>query len=392
MGNLEKAVTISDLRELARRRLPEFAFIPMDTGSGDGSGPRRNIEAFRRYLFNARALVDVQTVDQSVQVFGRTYSAPFGISAVGFAGNLRRGADEALAEAAVEANIPFILSGGSNASIETIAKIAPNHVWQQLYAARDDKITDSIVGRAHDAGVNALVFTADSPVPPRNDWLARAGIALPVRVRADAWPYVLWQAMTHPAWSLGHALAGGLPRVESWAPYAAPGSGRYGGALAMQQQSPNVKTWEEAERLRRLWPGKLVIKGLVDAADARRAFDLGADAITVSNHGGNKLECMAAAIDILPAVASDAGQRGTIFFDGGVRKGSDILVARALGASFTFVARPTLYGVVAGGRRGAARAIAILREEITRALMLIGCPSFADMSREFVHVPSARQH
>src|SRR5258706_5233398 len=132
MFNAARAVTIVDLREMARRRLPEFAFVPMDTGGGDGSGPARNVQAFERYLLGARALVDVTRTEQMATVFGQTYSSPFGISAVGYAGNLRRGADEFLAEAAASANIPFMLSGGSNASIETIARIAPNHVWQQL--------------------------------------------------------------------------------------------------------------------------------------------------------------------------------------------------------------------------------------------------------------------
>jgi (S)-mandelate dehydrogenase len=141
--NAGKAVTIGDLRNMARRRLPDFAFVPMETGSGDGSGTVRNVEAFRKYLLSARALVDVTCPDQEVTVFGQRYSCPFGISAVGYAGNLRRNADELLAEAAAAANIPFMLSGGSHASIETIARLAPHHVWQQLYVARDAKLTEN---------------------------------------------------------------------------------------------------------------------------------------------------------------------------------------------------------------------------------------------------------
>lgn len=387
MADPTRAVTIADLKAMARRRLPDFAFIPLETGSGDGSGPIRNVEAFRRRPLGARALVDVTEVRQAVTVFGRSYAAPFGVSAVGYANNLRRNADQWLAEAAAEADIPFMLSGGSSAAIEEIARIAPRHVWQQLYAARDPAITDDIVRRARDAGVEVLVYTADSPVPPRNDWLARSGIALPATVRPSAWPSVLWQAATHPGWSWDHAQRGGLPRMESWAPYAPPGSGVAAVARVFQRNVPCVHTWAEVERVRRLWPGALVVKGLVHPDDAARAAECGADAVTVSNHGGNKLDTMGAALDFLPPVAAAARGRIPLLFDGGIRKGSDVLTALALGADFTFVGRATLYGVIAAGLPGARRAIAILKDEIARTLALIGCPSARAMDETYLQPP-----
>lgn len=385
MSDIRKAVTISDLRHMARRRLPEFAFIPMETGGGDGSGAERNVRAFRERHLGARALVDVAHIDQEVTLFGRTWSSPFGISATGGAGILRRHADESLAEAAAAANIPFMLSGGSTASVETIARIAPGNVWQQLYVARDPKITDHIVGRARDAGVDVLVYTVDIPVRAKNDWLARSGIALPATVRTSAWPYVAWQALTHPAWTLEHLARGGLPRQESWAPYAPRGSSAAAIMKLLLSQILGGQTWSQVEQLRRLWPGRLVVKGLVDGEDARRALDLGADAVIVSTHGGHKLECMAAAVDYLPGVAGAVGDCGPVLFDGGIRRGSDILVSRALGAQFCFVGRATLYGVIAGGRKGAERAIDILREEIACTMALIGCPSLEEMGPRFLH-------
>ncbi len=384
MFDADKVVTIEDLRCLARRRLPEFAFMLMETGSGDGSGTARNLDAFKDYLFGARALVDATATNQKVTIFGQTYSSPFGISAIGNAGNLRSGADEYMAEAAAEANIPFMLSGYSSASIESIARIAPNHVWQQLYVARDPKLTEHIVGRAHDAGVTVLVHTADSPIPPKNNWLARTGIALPVAIRPSAWPYVGWQALTHPAWTIEQIGRGGLARMESWAPYAPHRSGAAAIAKLCREQFPDVQTWDAVEHIRRIWPGKLVIKGLIDANDARRALDIGADAVTVSNHGGNKLDCMAAAIDFLPAVASAVSERAPVFFDGGIRKGAHILTACALGAQFCFVGRATLYGAIVAGRGGAAHAINILRDEISRILVLIGCQSVGALGRDFL--------
>lgn len=385
MADVRHCVTIADLRALARRRLPEFAFVPMETGSGDGSGPVRNVDAFARFPLTARALIDVASVRQTVEVFDRPYAAPFGISAVGYANNFRPHADQMLAEAAAEVGIPFMLSGGSSAAVEEIARIAPGLVWQQLYSASDPDITDSLVGRAADAGVNVLVYTADSPVPPRNDWLARSGIALPARVRWDAWPYVLWQGATHPRWSLGHLMRGGLPRMESWSRYAPPGARTTDIARLFQRHVPSVQTWDEVDRLRRLWRGHLVIKGLVHEDDVRRARDCGADAVGVSNHGGNKLDTMAAAIDALDRIDRQGGGDLPLFFDGGIRKGAHVLVAMALGARFSFVGRATLYGVIAGGTAGAIRAIDILRDEIARTLALIGCPDAMRLDRDILH-------
>ena len=385
MAKIDNAITIADLRNIARKRIPPVTFVPMDTGSGDGGGVRRNMDGFLRYRLNARALVDVNDPKLAVTLFGQRYAAPFGISAVGYAGNLRRHADEDLAAAAAEANIPFMLSGGSTASIEQIVKIAPDHVWQQLYAARDPKITDDMARRALDAGVKVLVYTADSPVAPLNNWLARTGIRLPAHVPLRSWPLAAWQGMTHPTWALNFVLHGGFPPLASWVPYASPGAGAAEIMALFQRQVPYVQEWSEVERLRALWPHTLVVKGLVDPEDALQAVQLGADAVTVSNHGGNKLDSMAAAIDSLPPVAATMKHEAPLLFDGGLRKGSDLVAALALGASMCFVGRATLYGVIAGGQSGARRAIDILCTELRRTMALIGCPDVAKLDRSFLH-------
>jgi (S)-mandelate dehydrogenase len=381
-----KVATIEDLRRLARRRLPEFAFRPMDTGAGDGSGPERNVQAFRKRSLRPRVLRDVSSVELGVSLFGRAYAAPFGISAVGYAGALRRDADLLLAEAAAAANIPFMLSGGSNAAVEQVARIAPGLVWQQLYAARDPKVTEHILARARDAGVEVLVYTVDSPLPPHNDWLARSGIRLPASVRADAWPYVAWQALTHPTWALGYFHGGGPPRMESWAPYAPPGASATAILKTFQSQVPTPQTWADLERIRALWPGKLVVKGVVDPQDAGRMLDFGVDAVAVSNHGGNKLDAMGAALDSLAPVAEAIGGAVPVLFDGGVRRGADIAASLALGAWFCFVGRATLYGVIAGGRRGADRAIEILVDELRRTLIHLGAGRARDLGADIVEM------
>ena len=387
-SRISRAITIGDLRNLARKRTPEFVFVPAETGGDDGSGPVRNAEGFRRYHLSAHALVDCSTVTHERAIFDRTYSSPFGISAIGFVGVLRRNAEQMLAEAAVEANIPFMLSGSSCASIEEIARIAPNHLWQQLYAARDSKITDDIIRRGRDAGVSVLVFTVDAPAPMYNHWLVRKGLKLPAQVPLRIWPYMAWQTLTRARWSWEHASRGGFPRAESWAPYAPPGASNNEIAKVSWQQTPAFFTWAEVERVRKLWPGKLVIKGIVRPNDAARAIELGADAVIASNHGGNKLDSMAPAIDTLPAIVDRLGPDSTVLFDGGIRRGSDILVALSLGAAFCMVGRATLYGVLAGGTEGALRAVEILRSEIERAMKMIGCPDIEQLGPDFLHMPS----
>jgi (S)-mandelate dehydrogenase len=387
MLNARSAVTIEDLRRRARRRTPDFLFAPMDTGAGNGAGNLRNVNRLRDLLLAPRALVDLSAATQATSLFGRAYSSPFGISAVGHAGNLRRDADLLLAQAAQAANIPFMLSGASSSSIESIARIAPDHLWYQLYGAKDPDLTARMIGRARDAGVNVLVLTVDYPVPPRVETIARSGVSPPANVRARAIPYVIWELLKHPAWTLAFARQGGPRAPGSWADYAPAGSKARAIAKVCNAQIPSNQTWKDVERIRALWPGKFVIKGLVHAADALQAAELGVDAVTVSNHGGVKLDCMAAAIDALPQITNAVGHRVSIFFDGGIRCGPNILAAFCLGARFCFVGRATLYGVMAGGRAGADRAIQILRDEVSHTMAMIGCPTIEQLGREFLVQP-----
>jgi (S)-mandelate dehydrogenase len=387
MLNARSAVTIEDLRRRAKRRTPDFLFAPMDTGAGNGAGTLRNVNRFRDLLLAPRALVDISSATQTTSLFGRTYSSPFGISAVGQAGNFRRDADVLLAQAAQAANIPFMLSGASSSSIESIARVAPDHLWYQLYGARDPKLTDRMIGRVRDAGVNVLVLTVDYPVPPRVETIARSGVSPPANVQARAIPYVLWELLKHPAWTLAFARQGGPRPPGTWVDYAPAGSSPTAVGKACSAQIPSNQTWKDLERIRALWPGKLVVKGLEHAADALQAAELGVDAITVSNHGGVKLDCMRAAIDALPQVTNAVGHRIPVFFDGGIRRGPNVLVALCLGARFCFVGRATLYGVMAGGRAGADRAIQILREEVSHTMAMIGCPTIEQLGREFLVQP-----
>ncbi|MGH7094086.1 MAG: alpha-hydroxy acid oxidase, partial [Stellaceae bacterium] len=386
---LDDVVNIEDLHQLAKRRLPTIAFDFIEGGVEDERGLETNRAAFLKHRLLPRYLVDVSQRDQSQTIFGHKFSSPFGISPTGTAGLFRRGADLMLAQAAREANIPFIMSGASNASIEEAAKVAPDHTWYQLYAARDGKISEDLVRRAADAGFKALVLTADVPVRPRRERNLRNGFAgirgtwLKAALRLK--PAILAEAMTHPGWVLEYVRHGGTPNLGNWVPYAPAGAGVDDVVDLFGTNTPaHAQTWRELETYRRLFPRALVVKGLLNPADAIRAADIGCEGIIVSNHGARQLDQAPGSLDMLPAMKEAVGERMTIMLDSGVRRGADILIALCLGAQFVTFGRPTLYGAVAGGLGGVRKAVDIFRSEIDLVMGQIGCPSLDQLGPDFL--------
>lgn len=375
----QDAVNIADLRLLAKRRLPRVMFDLLDGASEDERAAAFNVAHLREYSLVPRVLRAVAQRDQSTTLFGKTYSTFFGISPTGFISLLRRNVELKLATAAQQANIPMILSGVSSESIETVAALAPGQVWSQLYAAKDPAINADLVRRAQDSGVSILVWTVDMGAVPKNERLMRNGLGVPPRLSLLS----KLEALTHPAWLLEY-LRGGMTKLESWQPYVATGAPAYEAQKLWMSQRFESLTWHGLETLRRLWKGPLIVKGIMHPDDAVRAADLGADGVTVSNHGGWGLDRAPAAIDMLPGVVAAVGQKVTVMFDGGLRRGSDIVVARCLGAKFVFVGRATLYGAVAGGAPGASHAINILKDEVDRTMGQIGCANGEDFKPEFV--------
>lgn len=382
MTAVDRAITIAELRRLALRRLPRFVGDYLEGGAGDGGGVTRNVEAFRQYRLAPRALVEATPVDTTVDVFGQRYASLFGISAVGLAGIYRRHADELLAEAARDANIPFILSGASTASIETICRIAPEHTWYQLYGAHRLDVTEQMLAKARDAGVKVLVYTVDYPVAPRSEVVARTGVSMAQGPSPRTFPRLFVDALRHPFWTADYLRGGGLPKLESWSPYALAGSNARQVAAYYVQHWSNAQTWRDLDCIRAFWKGPLVVKGLVHPDDVVRAAQAGADAVTISNHGGNKLDCMQATLDALKQIRPKVGSDTRLFFDGGIRRGSDLIVAKALGADFCFTGRATIYGVAAGGLRGAKRVIDILQSDLTYTMAMIGFRSAAAITRD----------
>lgn len=366
------ACNIDMLREAARRRLPRLVFDYIDGGAEDERCMRRNREAFEALELLPHYLVDVSRVDQATTLFGRTWNSGFGIGPTGLAAFARPGADLMLAEAARAAGIPFVLSGAGTASVEAVCRQAPGHAWYQLYVSRDAGITADLLRRARDAGVDTLMLTVDVPVHSKRERDIRNGFVPPVRPSLA----MLLDFLSHPAWLAGF-VRHGMPRFENWAPYAGPNAGAQAIADLFTAQIPFTQTWRELESLRALWPGKLVIKGILAVDDALRARDAGADGLLISNHGGRAFDSAPSPLRQLPAIRAAVGPELALLLDSGVRRGSDIIKARALGADFVFVGRPTLYGVAAGGLKGAQQAVDILRHEIELALAQMGQPRLA---------------
>jgi L-lactate dehydrogenase (cytochrome)/(S)-mandelate dehydrogenase len=387
--NIDKAVNIEDLHRMAKRRLPKIAFDFIEGGLEDERGLETNTSAFHKHRLLPRYLVDVSKRDQTKAIFGQTFGSPFGISPTGGAGLFRHRADLMLAEAARDANIPYIMSGASNDTIEAAARIAPKNHWYQLYAARDPAINADMIRRASDSGLGALVLTVDTPVGSKRERNIRNGFA---NIRGGLLqalslkPSILAEAMTHPGWIVEYfRRGGGTPMLGNWQPYAPAGSDAEAVYKFTSSVRPfNAQTWRDVEAYRKLFPRALVIKGIMSPADALRAIDAGCDGILVSNHGGRQLDQAPGSLDVLPAIRAAVGDKLTLLLDSGVRRGADILIALCLGADFCFFGRPTLYGAAAGGLAGVKKAIDIFVNEIDLVMAQIGCPSLADLGPDFL--------
>jgi len=379
MTSSQHAINIEDLRQLARRRIARIVFDYIDGGVEDEEGLLRNREAFSRWRLVPHYLQDICRRQQTASLFGRDYASPFGIAPTGLAAFARPGADLLLAQAAAEANLPFIMSGAATASIEQVMVVAPRHTWFQLYVSRETTVTEDLIRRAAAAGVDTLVLTVDVPVHSKRERDWRNGFVPPVKPSLSC----VLDMLRHPRWLAG-LLRHGLPRFENWAPYAGDKASAREIAAYFTSQIPFTQTWFDLERIRRVWPGKLVLKGVLAPTDALRALDCGVDGVIISNHGARQLDCAPSPLEMLPAIRAAVAGQMAVMLDGGIRRGSDILKAWALGADFTFVGRPTLYGVAADGLPGAQRALQILQQEIDLTLAQLGCADLGMLTGELL--------
>ncbi|QIL83781.1 alpha-hydroxy-acid oxidizing protein [Diaphorobacter sp. HDW4A] len=375
--NIQFAVNLEDLRLLARRKLPKIAFEFIDGGADDEHCMRRNRDAFTRHCLVPRYLRDVSQVDQSVQLFGHRYASPIGISPTGLAGLWRPGADLMQALAAKAANVPFMLSSSANSSIEEAMELAPENVWFQMYCTRDERINNDMVQRAIRTKVRVLVVTVDVPVNSNRERNKRNGFARPFRMT----PAVAFEALGHPLWVLRYLRTGGVPMMKNWQPYAPAGANAEAVADLFGTLTPApLVSWDNIVRIRRAWHGPLAIKGIMHPDDARKAVELGADGLVVSNHGGRQLDAAPSPVEMLPLIREAVGDDCTLILDSGVRRGSDVVIARCLGADSAIFGRPSLFGVAAAGQAGVSKALQIMKNEIDMVLKQMGCTSFASLN------------
>jgi (S)-mandelate dehydrogenase len=379
-GCLSRALNIADLRELARRRVPGFAFEYVEGGAEDESTLRGNRSAFERLRLVPATLVDTTARRLTAGILGRPADAPLAIAPTGLNNLLHPEGDLALARAAARFGIPFALSSLSTTRLEEVAKRAGGRLWIQLYVLRDRAIARDIMQRAAAAGYEALLFTTDANVFGSREWDQRS-------YRSPGRPTLrtALDTLRHPRWMVEVLLRNGVPRfrnVESFLPAGA--SSAVGGSTIIPKLFAADITWDDIAWIREIWRGKLLIKGVLSVADAERAAALGCDGIIVTNHGGRQLDYCVAPIDVLAEISGAVGARLAVLADSGFRRGTDVVKALALGAQAVLVGRAALYGLAAGGEPGVERALTILTTEIDRVLGQLGCNAIGELAPRHV--------
>lgn len=385
-GDFRRALSIEELRAIARRRVPHFAFEYVECGAEDEVTLRWNKAIFESIRLVPSTLVHTSARHQRTKLFGRESNSPLIIAPTALNGMQRHRGDVALARAAAAAGVPFSLSMFSNVRLEELAADAGGRLWMQLYLMKDRSIARDIVGRADRAGYEALVLTSDANVFGFREWDRRnyrEPGKLTLRNLADV--------ARHPRWVLDVIVPHGVPRFENVIDFMPPEarSARAGVAYLPQLLVPDV-TWDDIKWLRREWPRKLILKGVLNLSDAQRAVELGCDGIVLTNHGGRQLDGCVSPTEVLPQIADAVGDRIAVIVDGGFRRGTDVVKAIALGAQAVMVGAATLYGLGAGGQEGVRHALGILSREIDRVLGQLGCNSLAELGPQLLVQQNSR--
>ena len=371
---------VEDLRQLAKRKVPKAIFEYIDHGSYDQLSLKANRTDLDAVRFRQRVLIDADNRSLATTMLGEKVSMPVAIAPTGLTGLMHGNGEMLAAKAAEAAGIRFTLSTMSICSIEDVREATKAPFWFQLYVFKDRGFSEEVIQRAKDAGCSALFLTVDLPMRGQRHCDLKNGLVVPPRLTARN----AFDIMTKPSWLAGvlmgkrksfgnvdHYLKnkGGI-----WA------AGRWGG-----DNFDRSLSWDDVNWIRKLWPGKLVIKGILDPEDAKRAADMGAEGIVVSNHGGRQLDGTPGTITVLPRIADAVRDRIEILFDGGIRSGQDVLKALALGAHGCLIGRAYLYGLAAMGEAGVAKVISLIAEELRVSMSLTGVRDVADVSRDILY-------
>jgi L-lactate dehydrogenase (cytochrome) len=374
---LRKYLSLQDFETAARRHLPHPIFEYIAGGAEDGASLRDNRAAFSELGFVTRVLRNVSGRSQAVDLFGKRYASPFGIAPMGISALSAYRGDLVQARAAAAEGVPMIMSGSSLIPLEEVVAAAPG-TWFQAYLPGEADRIEALVDRVDRAGVETLVLTVDTAVLANRENNIRAGFSTPLRPSLR----LAWEGLIHPRWTtatfLRTLLAHGMPHFEN--SYATRGAPILSSRVARDFGAKDHLDWEHLALIRRRWKRSLVVKGIMNPEDARQARDLGADGLIVSNHGGRQLDGTVSPLRVLPEVVQAVGSGFPVMMDSGIRRGTDVLKALALGARFVFVGRPFNYAAAVAGEPGVRHAIRLLADEIQRDLGLLGLVSISEVN------------
>jgi L-lactate dehydrogenase (cytochrome) len=374
---LRKILALDDFEVAARRHLPRPIFGYVSGAAETNASLRDNRSAFEEFGFVPRVLIDVSRRTQKVELLGRTYAAPFGIAPMGISALSAYRGDLVLAQAAGQANIPMVMSGSSLIRLEEVAKANPAAWFQAYLPGEPDRIL-GLLERVEQAGFETLVLTVDTAVLANRENNVRSGFSTPLRPSLR----LAWDGMMRPNWTLNTflrtLLKHGMPHFEN--SYATRGAPILAKSVMQDFGAKDHLNWRHLELIRERWQGRLVVKGIMSKEDACIARDSGVNGIVVSNHGGRQLDGAVSPLRALPAIADAVGASIPVMMDGGIRRGSDVLKAIALGATFVFVGRPFVYAAAIGGEAGVSHAINILSTEVSRNMGLLGISALGDLN------------
>ena len=378
MANRDTLLRVSDMVEVARRRLPPFVHAYMACGTGQQEAVGRNEQRLSEITLTPRLMRGRVSPDTSTHFMGQDFDCPFGISPIGLQSLIWPGSEVALAQAAKAAGIPYTLSTVAGASIEQVAAVNDRTSWFQLYAPNDPEIMVDLLSRAKKARMKTLIVTADVPGPSRREEMRYAGAPIGSRNPMAITPRVFWQSLLHPTWALSVLAHGGKFRFRNLEPYAEASALRNISEFIGSQLNGSL-TWDYLKDIRAEWDGPLLIKGLLNMQDVEQAIKAGVDGLVISNHGGRQLDAVPASIDMLKTIRAAVGPDFPLAFDSGVRSGLDVARALACGADFVMSGRSFLFGMAAMGRPGAAHVIDIFRDELENTMMQCGARTLAEL-------------